>query len=297
MAILETNQLHKRYGAVRALNDVSITVHSGQVFGLLGPNGSGKTTLLGIALGVIRPTSGSFLWKGEPPHKSVRQQIGAILETPLFYPYLSASRNLEIVAQIKKVSHTRISEVLEQTGLGNRANDKFKTYSLGMKQRLAIASALLCNPDILVLDEPTNGLDPQGIAEIRQLIIEIANTGKTIILASHLLDEVQKVCTHFAVLRQGKLLHQGAVADIHKASSVLEVMADHPQIKQALENHPEVIKVSLEGNKHIVYLQQGLNAQALNQYLFDQGIVVNHLVAQTQALEKEFLKILAENHD
>ena len=209
--ILHIDNLTKRFGRITAVNQLSLTVNPGEVFGLLGPNGSGKTTTLGIILGVITPTSGTYSWFGREARANQRKQVGAILENPIFYPYMSGKQNLEIVATIKEVNLNRIPEVLNQVGLAERAKDKFKTYSLGMKQRLAIASALIANPQVLIFDEPTNGLDPQGIAEIRNLITTIAAQGKTIILASHLLDEVQKVCSHFAVMQQGKMLHSGSV--------------------------------------------------------------------------------------
>ena len=202
--ILQINELTKRYRRLTALDGLSLEIEKGQVFGLLGPNGSGKTTTLGILLDVIQPTSGSFQWFGGESNSDSRKKIGSILETPCFYPYLSASRNLRIVAEIKGCEKKRIDEVLEWVGLYDRRNDSFKTFSLGMKQRLAIAAALLPDPPVLILDEPTNGLDPTGIAEIRGLIQDISERGKTLILASHLLDEVQKVCSHFAILQKGK---------------------------------------------------------------------------------------------
>ncbi|MEL7534665.1 MAG: ATP-binding cassette domain-containing protein, partial [Bacteroidota bacterium] len=202
MNVLSTRNLHKNYGRITAVNQLNLEVPEGTVFGLLGPNGSGKTTTLGMILGVTSPTSGDFLWFGEAASHKQRKQVGSILEKPNFYPNFSAYKNLALACKIKEVSSDRIDEVLEQVGLAERKNDSFQTFSLGMKQRLAIGSALLAHPKVLILDEPTNGLDPEGIAEIRELIIDIASTGKTIILASHLLDEVQKVCTDFAVLRK-----------------------------------------------------------------------------------------------
>ena len=205
--ILEISHLYKNYGKIKAVQDLNLQVESGTVFGLLGPNGSGKTTTLGIVLDVVHKTKGEFRWFGMPPTNNSRKKIGAILEAPAFYPYLSAVENLKIVAQIKNTPFDRIELVLEKVGLLDRRNDRFQTYSLGMKQRLAIGSALLSDPLVLLLDEPTNGLDPQGIADVRELILKISAEGKTIILASHLLDEVQKVCSHFAVLNKGQMLY------------------------------------------------------------------------------------------
>src|SRR5687768_1881231 len=200
---------------------------------MLGPNGSGKTTTLGMLMGVVNPTAGSFKWFNEEPTHHVRKKIGAVLEHPIFYPYLSGQKNLELNAMIKQCPPQNIANVLETVEMTERRNDKYKTYSLGMKQRLAIASALLNNPTILILDEPTNGLDPMGIAEIRELIKKIAQNGKTIILASHLLDEVQKVCTHFCVLKKGNLVHTGPVNDFGGVETV-EVNAEG-------ENFPELL--------------------------------------------------------
>ena len=193
-AVLATNKLTKRYGRLVAVNGLDLTINQGNIFGILGPNGSGKTTTLGMLLQVTNPTSGTFSWFNEAPGKAQRKRIGAILETPVFYPYLTGRQNLDVVARIKDLDGTSIEPVLKKVGLHERSNDKFKTYSLGMKQRLAIASALLCDPEVMILDEPTNGLDPQGIADIRQLIVQIANEGKTIILASHLLEGVHTLC-------------------------------------------------------------------------------------------------------
>ncbi|MEM9328340.1 MAG: ATP-binding cassette domain-containing protein, partial [Bacteroidota bacterium] len=204
---LEIEGLSKRFGRIQAVNQLNLTVKPGQVFGILGPNGSGKTTTLGMILDVVAPTAGAYRWfDGKDPVES-RRLIGAILETPCFYSYLTAVQNLRIVAHIKKKGKDRIDQVLHQVNLYDRKDDKFKTYSLGMKQRLSIAAALIADPPVLILDEPTNGLDPEGIAEVRSLISSIASEGKTIIMASHLLDEVQKVCSHFCVLRKGVKLH------------------------------------------------------------------------------------------
>jgi len=209
-------------------------VTAGQVFGMLGPNGSGKTTTLGMLMGVINSTSGSFSWFGELPNHQVRKKIGAVLEHPIFYPYLSGQKNLELNAMIKQCPVENIPGVLELVELADRRDDKYKTYSLGMKQRLAIASALLNEPTVLILDEPTNGLDPMGIAEIRELIKKIAANGKTIILASHLLDEVQKVCTHFAVLKKGNLVFTGAVDSVGDGAETVEVNAEIPNLNELL---------------------------------------------------------------
>ncbi len=292
--VLSIHNLTKRYGRITAVKDLSLDVQRGNVFGILGPNGSGKTTTLGILLDVINRTSGEFSWFGEPPTKDMRKRIGAILETPIFYPYLSAAKNLEIVAEIKGASKDNIDPVLKTVELYKRRDDKFRTYSLGMKQRLSIASALNCAPEVMILDEPTNGQDPQGIAEIRELIKKIASDGKTIILASHLLDEVQKVCTHFCVLKQGVLLYSGSVDEIGKGAISVEVTAE-TDIEKLLKEWNGATEVKSEESNFIVKLVEGKTASDLNKYLFEQGRVASHLVTQKKSLEKQFLELLAES--
>ena len=292
--ILATKGLTKHYGRIKAVDGLDLEIKKGSVFGILGPNGSGKTTTLGMVLDVINKTSGDYTWFGQTPTKEHRKNIGAILETPIFYPYLPGDKNLELVCDIKGVEYSRIPEVIEQVGLKGREGDKFRTYSLGMKQRLSIASALLCNPDVMILDEPTNGLDPQGIAAIRDLIIEIAQGGKTIVLASHLLDEVQKVCTDFAVLKQGKLIYTGKVADVTKGEIAIEVMAAEP-IEEILNSADFILTVKQERGKYVLTLKEGSNAAQVNKLLIDQGIIVTHLFTVHQTLEKQFLAILNES--
>lgn len=292
--ILSISNLTKNYGRVKAVKNLSLTINKGEVFGILGPNGSGKTTTLGMILDVINKTSGDFQWFGQPNSKEVRKKIGAILETPIFYPYLSASKNLEIVAKIKEVPKENIDKVLKQVGLLERKEDKFRTYSLGMKQRLSIASALLCDPVVMILDEPTNGLDPQGIADIRDLIINISRDGKTIILASHLLDEVQKVCTHFAVLKQGDLIHTGLVEDVSKGEEIVEVNAQSDSLEQVLSSFEGMKKMRFENNRWEVSLNTGHNSTTLNEYLFKNNISANYLLPKKKSLERQFLEILEE---
>lgn len=295
-AVLEINSLHKEYGKVTALNHIDLQVEQGQVFGLLGPNGSGKTTTLGMILDVIRPTSGSFRWFGQEPDHHQRKRIGAILEKPNFYPTFSAFKNLQLVCKIKEMGEERIAPVLEQVGLSERQHDNFKTYSLGMKQRLAIASALLANPEVLILDEPTNGLDPQGIAEIRQLITDIAQEGKTIILASHLLDEVQKVCSRFAVLQMGKLIHTGDVETGFGNEVVIELGSeDLPGLSAALEGFPGLLSSSKNKDGITIKCEVGTEAIHLNRYLSERGVFLSHLTVKKKNLEQQFLEILSEN--
>lgn len=293
--VLATSHLTKHFGKIRAVNDLNLEVRKGQVFGMLGPNGSGKTTTLGMLMGVVNPTSGDFKWFNEAPTPAIRRKIGAVLEHPIFYPYLSGQKNLELNAMIKQCPPENIPGVLELVELTERRNDKYKTYSLGMKQRLAIASALLNDPTLLILDEPTNGLDPMGIAEIRDIIRKIAANGKTIILASHLLDEVQKVCTHFCVLKKGNLVHTGPVNDFGGAETV-EVNAEASNLAELLIDFSGTSALNRENGMFLVSLKDGWHSKELNSYLFEKGIVANHLVTRKKSLEKMFLEILSETN-
>lgn len=292
MPLLSVHQLAKNYGSVRALDGLDLTVEAGQVFGLLGPNGSGKTTLLAVLLDAIRPTGGSFLWFDNPEETHVRQRIGALLETPNFYPYLNAEQNLSIVASIKNVANPPIQALLELVQLSERRYSAYKTYSLGMKQRLALASCLVGDPDVLILDEPTNGLDPEGMIEVRHIIQKIAAQGKTIIMASHLLDEVEKICSHVAIIKNGKLLATGAVGSILNHQPTVEVgAADVEKLQQLLTGHALVQKVERKGDRLELELSPGGLPAELNRLAFEHGIVLNHLVLKPSSLEMEFLEI------
>lgn len=291
--ILEIQDLRKTYGKLEAVQQLTLQIPKGSVFGLLGPNGSGKTTTLGMVLGVIKPDSGSFRWFGKPLDFNARQKIGAILETPNFYPYLTARQNLKLVAEIKEIRNPRIDEVLELVALNERADSRFKTFSLGMKQRLAIASALLCNPQVLLLDEPTNGLDPQGIVQIRNLIKEIAQSGITIILASHLLSEIEKVCTHAAVLQKGKLLFTGTVAELTGHEGMIEIQAENQALlEKALQEIAAVAEVRKEEELLLVMLAQAISPAELNRELASKGIYASHLVFRKTSLEQQFLNLI-----
>lgn len=296
MSILKINKLTKKFGRLTAVDQLDLTISAGQVYGILGPNGSGKTTTLGMILEVVAPTSGSFEWFGGMNNVEARQKIGSILETPCFYSYLSAVQNLRIVAHIKKCGTDRIDNILKQVDLYERRNDKFKEYSLGMKQRLSLAAALLSDPPILMLDEPTNGLDPEGIAEVRQLIRDIAAQGKTIIMASHLLDEVQKVCTDFCILRKGVKLHEGSVNEILGETNVVEISAqDLDTLSATVEKYEGLEKLEKENGSLLAFLKEGQSSDHLNKFCFDQGIALKKLIPQSKSLEQEFLKILKEN--
>lgn len=291
--VLTTSGLTKHFGRIRAVNQLNLEIRKGEVFGMLGPNGSGKTTTLGMLMGVINPTAGSFSWFGQPPDHGIRKHIGAVLEHPIFYPYLTGQKNLELNAMIKQCPPENIPKVLDLVDLTERRNDKFKTYSLGMKQRLAIASALLNEPTVLILDEPTNGLDPMGIADIRELIKKIAASGKTIILASHLLDEVQKVCSHFAVLKKGNLVYSGPVGEVQNGGETVEVFADSANLNDILLAFSGAAAIQRENGRINVQLRDGFHSKDLNQFLFEKGVVASHLVTRQKSLEKQFLEILA----
>jgi len=297
--VLSLKGISKNYGRIQALKNVSFDVPPGCVFGILGPNGSGKTTLLGIILDVLRPTSGSFELLGQPPSAEVRKGIGTLLETPNFYHYLSGERNLRIAAAIKGRGHNDIDAVLQRVNLHQRKTSKFSTYSLGMKQRLAIASTLLGNPDVLVFDEPTNGLDPVGIAEIRELIKKLAGEGKTIIMASHLLDEVEKVCTHVAILKKGELLAAGHVDEVLVNEDIIEIgAANLSQLQQVVSGMHGHTHIKEENNHLQLFYPIGTaQLEAVNQHCFNNGVVLNHLQLKKKSLESKFFELTGKVSD
>jgi len=295
-AVLSVQNLTKFYGSIQALKEVSFDVAKGSVFGILGPNGSGKTTLLGIVMDVLKPTSGTYRFFGQESNAGIRKDIGTLLETPNFYHYLSGERNLRIAAEIKQRGQDQIDDVLKKVNLYQRRHSKFSTYSLGMKQRLAIASALLGNPDVLVFDEPTNGLDPVGIAEIRELIKQLAAEGKTIIMASHILDEVEKVCTHVAIIQKGDLKTVGTVSEVLSknadATISIEIGADNnEQLLVVAKQLPGVVRAHVEEGCVKLVCEPSLTAKELNRLCFENGIVLNRLVQQRKSLETTFLEI------
>ncbi len=305
MEVLKVDNLSKNYGAIKALNGVSFSVPAGSIFGILGPNGSGKTTLLGIVMDVLKATSGSFLWNGQPGTNEQRKKIGTLLETPNFYHYLSAQKNLEITAEIKGRDKADIARVLQLVNLTQRKNSKFSTYSLGMKQRLAIANALLGDPDILVFDEPTNGLDPAGIAEIRELMKKLCAEGKTVIMASHILDEVEKVCTHVAIIQKGDLKTVGSVQEVLNTSSNIEV--DTIEFEIAADNYSKMLQlingikgitaINDKGNMVILTSNKNNTAANMNKYFMENGVVLTHLVLKKKSLESRFLEITGKVSD
>lgn len=295
--VLEVTNLSKRFGRLQAVNSISFSVERGNVYGLLGPNGSGKSTTLGILLSTINASEGNWSWFGNSGTSSQNlKRIGAIIEHPNFYTYLSAEKNLKIVCQIKEAPYSRIENVLKLVGLYERKNDRFSTFSLGMKQRLAIASAMLNNPEVLILDEPTNGLDPEGIIQIREIIKSIANQGTTIILASHLLDEVEKVCSHVIILKKGVSLYCGSVAGITAKNGyfVLE-STDLKSLKSELESIGSFSELKIDSGRIIAYMKVDVNASELNKLLSEKGIFLSHLSKERESLEEQFLDLVKQN--
>jgi len=293
MSILSIENLRKDYGPVQALKGVSFDVPKGTVFGILGPNGSGKTTMLGVITDILRPTTGTYRLFGEVPTAEHRRQIGTFLETPNFYHYLSGEKNLRIAAAIKERGEKDIPRVLEMVNLTQRKDSRFVTYSLGMKQRLAIASCLLGDPEVLILDEPTNGLDPVGIAEIRELIKKLHQEGKTIIMASHLLDEVEKVCSHVAILKKGELVATGDVNEILATEDIVEIGAsDLISLKTAIAQLNGYSRLNENGRLLQLFYPTGTaNLESINQHCFSKGVVLNYLNLKKKSLETKFMEL------
>jgi len=298
MAILKVENLHKNYGNIQALKGVTFSVPEGSVFGILGPNGSGKTTLLGIIMDILKATSGTFQLFDETPGPQHRRQIGTLLETPNFYHYLSGEKNLRIAASIKGKGENDIARVLELVDLTKRKASKFSTYSLGMKQRLAVASTLLGNPQVLIFDEPTNGLDPVGIAETRELIKKLNREGKTIIMASHLLDEVEKVCTHAAILQRGVLLTHGHVDEILINEDIVELGAENKeQLLSLLKDYPESLSIKT-GSQYVeaVFKSGEASLAKINEFCFSHGLVLSHLRLRRKSLETKFFELTSNKN-
>jgi ABC-2 type transport system ATP-binding protein len=291
--VLQVDNLSKKYKKVDAVKGVSFDIKKGNVYGLLGPNGSGKTTTLAMLMGILHPTQGSFSWFGNGQEDRNRLRIGCLLETPNFYPYLNAYDNLRVTATIKKMPNpkARIEEVLEYVDLKERGKRTFRTYSLGMKQRLAVAAALLSDPEVLVLDEPTNGLDPEGIAEMRELILKIGSEGKTIILASHILDEVQKICSHVVMLKQGEMVYNGSMAELLLQRKSYQLMADdREKLLSVLSSLPQVKILTNDPDSLMVELHESLTGADLNRLVAEKGVYLSELHAYQKSLETIFLE-------
>ncbi|MFP4023430.1 MAG: ABC transporter ATP-binding protein [Thiohalospira sp.] len=291
--VVEVNHLSKSYGNILAINDISFTVNRGEVYGILGPNGSGKTTTLAVILDILKANSGQYRWFDKPMDKFTRRRIGTLIETPNFYPYLSLWENLKIVAKIKDAPEDDINYALGVANLLKRKHSAYNTLSLGMKQRLSIASVLVGNPEVLVLDEPTNGLDPEGFAEVRNIIQSQANEGKTIILASHILDEVEKVCSHVAILKSGDLIANGKVGELLTTDDMVYVQSDKmDELDQMLEQADFVKRAFKSDNDLSVVLESGYTAADLNKYCFEKGFTLSKVLLKKQSLEDQFLQLV-----
>ena len=292
MSVLTIKNLSKSYGKIQALQDLSLEINEGEVYGILGPNGSGKTTTLGVILGILSADSGSYTWFDGKYGSGHRKRIGAILETPNFYPYKTAEDNLSIISHIKGVKTDNYDELLELVNLAHRKKSAFRTYSLGMKQRLAIAATMIGDPDVIIFDEPTNGLDPQGIAEVRQTLTKIAASGKTVIMASHILDEVEKICSHVAIIKNGNLLATGSVGSILSDDITVELQSeDLASLHSFVQTVPWITKSKQVDGRIEALMENTHSVAEINKLAFDKGVVLTHLVARKQRLEEEFLEI------
>ena len=293
--ILTIQGLSKSYKTVRAIQNLNLEIREGQAYGILGPNGSGKTTTLSVVTGIIRQDSGTFRWFGEEPHSSQRKTIGSLIETPHFYPYLSLVKNLRIICDIKGLSYDDIDRVLETARLSERKKSKFSAMSLGMKQRLGIAAAMLGNPKVLVLDEPTNGLDPEGIAEVREIVIEQVKQGKTLILASHILNEVEKICSHVAILKKGELIANGPVKELLSEEEIIEISCgDNGILKTKLESSELVKEIDVENGLLVITLMEKVSPSDINAFAFENQLVLSHMLSRKRSLESQFLELVKE---
>ncbi len=292
MITLQTHDLSKSYGSIKALDKLNMTVEAGQIMGLLGPNGSGKTTTLGIILSVLSASSGTYEWFGGQYGKEHRKHIGSILETPNFFPYLNADENLDIVRRIKRVPKQDFGELLKLVRLVGRRKSNFNTYSLGMKQRLAIAATLIGDPQVVIFDEPTNGLDPEGIAEVRNTLTKIAERGKTVFMASHILDEVEKVCSHVTIIKKGKLLASGPVGSILSSNrTVIISSSDNYKLMTILKSIPEIKSINEVAGRLECIAVEEVSISDINRKAVNNGIDILHLENRKRKLEEEFLEI------
>ena len=293
--ILTIRGLSKSYKKIQAIQNLDLKISEGQAYGILGPNGSGKTTTLSIVTGIIRQDSGSYSWFGKRPEARQRKNIGSLIETPHFYPYLNLEKNLRIICDIKELTYQDIDRVLETANLSERKSSRFSTLSLGMKQRFGIAAALLGDPRVLVLDEPTNGLDPEGIAEVREVVTEQVKRGKTLILASHILNEVEKICTHVAILKKGELLADGPVKELLAEEEIIEISCMNNEIlKQKLEETQLIKEVTSEKGIIVITLAHKVSPADINAFAFSKDLVIHHMLSRKRSLESHFLELVKE---
>lgn len=294
MNVLQVSTLNKYYGSVHALKNVDLSIPKGSVYGILGPNGSGKTTMLAIITNVLNATSGAYKWFEKENHDEQRKKIGALIETPNFYPYLNGVDNLKITQLISERGKAAdIEVILKRFDLWDKNHIKFGNYSLGMKQRLAVASATLGNPEVLILDEPTNGLDPEGIAFMRKIIRELADEGKTIIMASHLLEEVEKVCSHVAILQYGNLLAQGTVQEILGKGYKIKLEGENlVNIREKIQQRfPSIQKITTDKNILILNLESEIKTAELNKFCFENNVSLSLIEIIKTNLEDKFFEI------
>jgi len=297
MPVLSIENLTKSYGKIKAVNNLNLEIEKGHVYGLLGPNGSGKTTTLGIILDILRPDTGSYEWFEGAYGEDARIHIGAILETPNFYPYLNAAENLDIVRRIKGIDKVNYDELLEVVNLAHRKKSAFRTYSLGMKQRLAIAATMIGDPQVLIFDEPTNGLDPQGIAEVRNILSRIADMGNTVIMASHILDEVEKICSHVAIIKNGQMLATGPIGAILSNDTTVELNSSNREsLLSALEQNDHIKSIIEKKNWVECLISEDLAIDQFSESLYKGGITPTRLVARKRRLEEEFLEITSNQN-
>lgn len=294
MYVIETEGLTKYYGDRLAVDQISFTVERGQIYGFLGPNGSGKTTTIGMLLGVITPSSGTIRLFGSSEVKDLdeaRRRIGATLESPNFYPYLSGLDNLRIVAKVKGVGEREISAALDLVGLSTRSTSRYSTYSLGMRQRLALAATIVGDPDLIILDEPANGLDPDGMREIREIILELADRGKTIFLSSHLLWEVERICTDLAILREGVIVRQGTVTEVIGGGDLVEIRGGDPEhLRSIVEEYAGAVATEVAGPGVVVELSDP-NTARLNEFVANRGVYLSQIVPRRRSLEDTFMEL------
>ena len=293
--ILSIQGLSKSYKQIKAIRNLDLQISEGEAYGILGPNGSGKTTTLSIVTGIIRQDSGLFTWFGDEPVASQRKNIGSLIEAPHFYPYLNLERNLKIVCDIKGMPYGDVERVLEMAQLADRKRSRFSTLSLGMKQRLGIAAALLGDPRVLVLDEPTNGLDPEGIAEVREIVLQQVQRGKTLILASHILSEVEKICNHVAILKKGELLANGPVRELLAEDEIIEISCNNNQeLMMKLKGSNLAKEATIENGVLLVTLNEHVTAAEINTFAFKNNLVIHHMLSRKRSLESQFLELVKE---
>lgn len=289
---VETRELIKRYGETVALNGLNLRIRRGEVYGFVGQNGAGKTTAMRMLVGLMRPTSGSASVLGRPAgSKEALASTGAMIEEPAFYPYLSGRDNLRVFARLASVPEERVDPVLGAVELTSRAKDAFSGYSMGMKQRLGVAAALLKEPQLLILDEPTNGLDPQGIADMRVLLRGLAEQGRTVMLSSHLMAEVEQICDRIGILRGGRLVAEGTLDELRGEQEIRVRVDSLDRALEVLQPLPFVESIRVADG--CLYLRSDVeHASEVNRYLLYFGIAVSELGPATQSLEDVFLEII-----